>query len=224
LSQTLTALDHLIKNYEDGRMPQADSGTPRKTRIQAQNEELILAAALEVFSAYGYRGSTVDQIAARCGLSKPNLLYYFRRKEDIYAAVLEHTLRDWLEPLQALDAEGDPVEELTRYIRAKVRMSNDNPKASRLFANEILHGAPTVGTFLKGPLKKLVEEKAAVIGRWMAAGRLTAMDPHHLIFAIWATTQHYADFDVQVKAILGNTDQDAGDALLTLFVLGLRPR
>ena len=208
-------------------MTQADGTGPRKTRIQAQNEELILAAALEVFSTYGYRGATVDQIATRCGLSKPNLLYYFRRKEDIYVALLEHTLSDWLEPLRALDAEGDPIGELTRYIRDKVRMSRDNPKASRLFANEILHGAPAISPFLKGPLKQLVDEKAAVIKGWMDAGRLTRLDPHHLIFAIWATTQHYADFDVQVSAIIG-TGKDvmkkAEKALVALFVKGLKPR
>ena len=208
-------------------MTQADGSGPRKTRIQAQNEELILEAALEVFSTYGYRGATVDQIATSCGLSKPNLLYYFRRKEDIYVALLEHTLSDWLEPLRALDAEGDPIGELTRYIRDKLRMSRDNPKASRLFANEILHGAPAISPFLKGPLKQLVDEKAAVIKGWMDAGRLTRLDPHHLIFAIWATTQHYADFDVQVSAIIG-TDKDvmttAADSLIALFVQGLRPR
>ena len=208
-------------------MTQADGTGPRKTRIQAQNEELILAAALEVFSTYGYRGATVDQIATRCGLSKPNLLYYFRRKEDIYVALLEHTLSDWLEPLRALDADGDPIGELTRYIRDKVRMSRDNPKASRLFANEILHGAPAISPFLKGPLKQLVDEKAAVIKGWMDAGRLTRLDPHHLIFAIWATTQHYADFDVQVSAIIG-TGKDvmkkAEKALVALFVKGLKPR
>ena len=208
-------------------MTQADGTGPRKTRIQAQNEELILEAALEVFSTYGYRGATVDQIATRCGLSKPNLLYYFRRKEDIYVALLEHTLSDWLEPLRALDADGDPIGELTRYIRDKVRMSRDNPKASRLFANEILHGAPAISPFLKGPLKQLVDEKAAVIKGWMDAGRLTRLDPHHLIFAIWATTQHYADFDVQVSAIIG-TGKDvmkkAEKALVALFVKGLKPR
>ena len=106
-------------------------------------------------------------------------------------------------------------------------MSRDNPKASRLFANEILHGAPAIGTFLKGPLKDLVDEKAAVISGWMAAGRLTAMDPHHLIFAIWSTTQHYADFDVQVKAVLGDPPavmRTAERAILTLFIEGLKPR
>lgn len=202
-------------------------GTPRTTRIQTLNKELILNAALEVFSSYGFRGATVDQIAARCGLSKPNLLYYFRRKEDIYVAVLEHTLQDLLEPLRKLDPAGEPLEEITHYIRSKIRMSRENPKASRLFANEILHGAPAISDYLKGPLKLLVDEKAAVIRRWSAEGRLRPIEPHHLIFAIWATTQHYADFDVQVHALIGTPPDlmDTAEAALTsLFVEGLRPR
>src|SRR5690242_5803764 len=129
-----------------------------KTRIQTINEDIILAAALEVFSAFGYRGSTVDQIALRAGMSKPNLLYYFRRKDDIYRAVLEKTLAEWLEPLRGLDSEGEPLAEIAAYVRAKMAMSRDNPKASRLFANEMLHGAPAIGDFLSGPLKVLVDE------------------------------------------------------------------
>ena len=207
-------------------MAQAGSAH-RKTRIQAQNEKLILTAALEVFSAHGFRGSTVDQIAASCGLSKPNLLYYFRRKEDIYVAVLRHTLQDWLEPLRSLDPAGEPIAEITRYIRTKIRLSRDNPKASRLFANEILHGAQAVGDYLKGPLKELVDEKAAIIRRWIEAGKLAPVDPHHLIFAIWSTTQHYADFDVQVHAVLGNPPDlmdKAEETVIGLLIEGLRPR
>lgn len=206
-------------------MSQAKTSTIRKTRIQTQNEEIILDAALEVFSAYGYRGSTVDQIATRCGLSKPNLLYYFKRKQDIYTAVLEHTLSNWLEPLRKMDPAGDPLEEISHYIRAKIRMSRNNPKASRLFANEILHGAPMIRDFLTGPLKQLVDEKAAVIRGWIDNDLLNPVDPHHLIFAIWATTQHYADFEVQVSAIMGSkssTVADAEQTLLALFVDGLR--
>lgn len=207
-------------------MPQARAAS-RKTRIQTQNEGLILDAALEVFSAYGFRGATVDQIAAGCGLSKPNLLYYFRRKEDIYRAVLERTLTAWLVPLRALDPDGDPVTELSRYISEKLRLSRENPKASRLFANEILHGAPVIGKFLKGPLRELVDKEAAIIRGWMTAGRIATIDPYHLIFAIWATTQHYADFDVQVRAVLGEkieATRGAETALTALFRDGLRVR
>ena len=207
-------------------MAQAGSAS-RKTRIQAQNEELILKAALEAFSAYGFRGATVDQIAANCGLSKPNLLYYFRRKEDIYIAVLEHTLQGWLEPLRHMDPAGEPIAEITRYIRTKIRLSRDNPKASRLLANEILHGATAIGDYLRGPLRQLVDEKAAIIRRWSEEGRLNPVDPHHLIFAIWATTQHYADFETQVTAVVGNPPDlmsKAEETLTTLLVEGLRPR
>jgi TetR/AcrR family transcriptional regulator len=184
-------------------MPEKNTADEPKTRIQSQNEALILDAALEVFSAYGYRGSTVDQIATKCGLSKPNLLYYFRRKEDIYTRVLERTLALWLEPLQALDADKDPIEELTRYITAKLDLTFARPEASRLFANEILHGAPHVASFLKGPLRELVADKAKVIREWMKAGKIKPVEPEHLIFAIWSVTQHYADFAVQVEAVMG---------------------
>ena len=66
-----------------------------------------------------------------------------------------------------------------------------------------MQGAPTLGSVLRGRLKQLVDEKAAVIRRWTAEGRLAPIDPCHLIFMIWATTQHYADFEVQIRAVLG---------------------
>jgi TetR/AcrR family transcriptional regulator len=162
---------------------------PGESRIRAANTELILTAALEVFSAYGFRGSTVDQIAARANMSKPNLLYYFRRKEDIYVALLEKTLVYWLAPLQRLRPEGDPLVEIAAYVREKLKMSRDNPKASRLFANELLHGAPAIGAFLSGPLKQLVDDKVQVIRAWISQGRLASVDPHHLIFALWAAAE-----------------------------------
>ena len=195
------------------------------TRIQSQNREIILDAALAVFAAAGFKGATVDGIAARAEMSKPNLLYYFRRKEDIYVAVLEKILADWLEPLRRLDAAGDPVGELSTYVRAKLAMARARPEASRLFANEILHGAPMIGGFLAGPLKALVDEKAAVIAGWMDQGRLRRVDPHHLIFAIWSTTQHYADFDVQVRAVLGAPADFAAveKTVVGLIVGGLLP-
>lgn len=202
----------------------------KTTRIQEANRRIILEAALDVFSTYGFRGSTIDQIAEKAGMSKPNLLYYFKRKQDIYVSVLEETLEEWLRPLHELDPLGDPVEELRRYITRKIEMSAKKPEASRLFANEILHGAPAIEGFLSTSLKKLVDEKSAVIREWVSQGRLAPIDPYHLIFMIWATTQHYADFDVQVRAILGTQIDRPGfsgqvaQAVLTLVLNGVRPR
>ena len=201
--------------------------TRKRTRIQEVNEEKILDAGLEVFSTYGFRGATIDQIATLARMSKPNLLYYFRRKDDIYRAVLEKTLAEWLTPLRGLDPDGEPLGEIARYIRAKMAMSRDNPKASRLFANEMLHGAPAIGDFLSGPMKVLVDDTAHIIKSWIARGQIAAIDPYHLIFTIWAMTQHYADFDVQVRAVLGQNSDHFSDAETTIIRLiqdGLRIR
>jgi len=197
------------------------------TRIQKRNIALIAEAALDVFSANGFRGSTVDQIAKAAGLSKPNLLYYFASKEAIHSHLLATLMDTWLDPLRDLDPEGEPLEELLAYVRRKLELSRNHPRESRLFANEILQGAPRILPMLEGELKDLVDEKAAVIRGWMDAGRLAPADPHHLIFSIWSLTQHYADFDVQVRAVLGPDLPDplpaADTYLMTLFTRMLTP-
>jgi TetR/AcrR family transcriptional regulator len=173
------------------------------TRIQREKTEAILAAALDVFSTHGFRGATLDQIAEAAGISKPNLLYYFASKEAVHRMLLERQLDSWLEPLRQLDPGGDPAGEIGAYIRRKLEMARDYPRESRLFAGEILQGAPHIADVLAGPLKALVDAKAEVIRAWAEQGRIAAVDPHHLIVSIWAVTQHYADFDAQLDAILG---------------------
>ncbi len=201
--------------------------TQKRTRIQEEKQEAILEAALSVFSTNGFRGSTIDQIADKAGMSKPNVLYYFRTKEAMHRVLIDRVLDRWLDPLRAFDADGNPESEIRSYIRRKLEMSRDFPRESRLFANEILQGAPHIEDELKGPLKQLVDEKAQVIRAWSKAGRIAACDPHHLIFSIWSTTQHYADFDVQVRAVLGERSgegrfEDAARHLEQLFMGGLR--
>ncbi|MBU1175300.1 MAG: TetR family transcriptional regulator C-terminal domain-containing protein [Alphaproteobacteria bacterium] len=200
------------------------------TRIQREKREQILEAALDVFSANGFRGATIDQIAEAAGMSKPNLLYYFGRKDDIHKALIGRLLDTWLDPLRAIDPNGDPLSEIRAYIRRKLEMARDYPRESRLFANEILQGAPRIMDLLEGELKDLVDEKSVILRRWMDQGRLARVDPRHLIFAIWATTQHYADFDVQVRAVLGpdfsgeGRFDDAARLLDQLFLTGLAPK
>ena len=196
------------------------------TRIQAMNSSAILDAALEVFSAHGFRGATLDQIAEVAGLSKPNLLYYFPSKDAVHEALLAQLLKTWLDPLRAMDPLGDPKSEIMGYVARKLELARDFPRESRLFANEILQGAPRLRAVIEGDLKALVDEKAAVLTRWMDEGRIAKMPPVHLLFSIWALTQHYADFDVQVRAVLGEGHDpftEAGDFLDLLFDKLLTP-
>lgn len=200
------------------------------TRIQSEKRDIILEAALDVFSTHGFRGATIDQIADAAGMSKPNLLYYFKGKEDIHETLIQRLLDNWLDPLRALDDIGDPLTELAAYIRRKLEMARDFPRESRLFANEILQGAPRILPMIEGELKSLVDEKAETIRHWIAKGQIAPTDPYHLIFSIWATTQHYADFDVQVRAVLGparggdNRFEDAASFLEALYLDGLKPK
>jgi TetR/AcrR family transcriptional regulator len=224
---------------EDGGKDVIEAGAdaPRKgpkarpqTRIQREKQDVILEAALDVFSREGFRGATIDQIAEAAGMSKPNLLYYFPRKEEIYKRLMTSMLDVWLQPLREIDSVGDPIPELRSYIRRKLEMSRDFPRQSRLFANEMLQGAPRVLDVLSTDLKQLVDEKARIIEGWMNDGKIVRTDPYHLIFSIWATTQHYADFDVQVRAVLGKDRggegrfEDAARYLENLFMHGLVPK
>ena len=202
-------------------------GTDKKpSRIQQRNRRRILNAALEVFSLHGYRGATLDQIADEAGLSKPNILYYFDGKEEIHVTLLNQLMETWLDPLVELDPDGDPLQELLDYVRRKLEMARELPRESRLFAGEILQGAPRMEPHLRAGLQPLFDSKCAVIQNWMDQGHLNAVDPRHLIFSIWATTQHYADFAAQVQVLLRD-DTDPHDGaesyLITLFTRLLKP-
>lgn len=200
--------------------------TDKPSRIQIRNRQKILDAALDVFSRYGYRGSTVAQIAERAEMSKANLLYYYKSKNDIYVKVLENTLSAWLAPLIDLEADGDPFEQIWSYTKTKLQLSRENPEASRLFANEILQGAPMIKDFLHTDLKALVEQKCAVIQHWIDTGRIAAICPLNLLFLIWAATQHYADFSAQTEILCDDPDtlhSNAEHTLKTIIINGLVP-
>ena len=178
------------------------------TRIRRKNINLILEAALEIFSNFGYNGATLDQIAKKSGLSKPNILYYFKSKRDIHLTLLNNLLDNWLEPLRALDPDGDPISEINSYVQRKLEMAKAFPRESRLFAMEILQGATHLEKFIKTDLKDLVDKKAAVINDWSTKKLISKVDSIHLIFSIWATTQHYSDFEAQINLITGNKATD----------------
>ena len=179
-----------------------------KGRIRQAHEAAILSAAETVFARAGFGGATMAEIAARAGLPKANLHYYFRSKQALYRAVLHNILSLWLADTDRITPEADPREALAHYVRAKMRWTAQRPDASRTFANELLHGAQEIGQTLRTELRTLVADKAAVIETWVAQGRMAPVDSTHLFFTIWAATQTYADFEAQVCAVLGTPQLD----------------
>lgn len=204
----------------------SEAPRPAGGPIRQANRERILGAAEAVFARAGFNGATMAAIADAAGLPKANLHYYFGSKQALYREVLASTLHEWLVPMDGLVPAADPREALERYLRAKLALSAARPDASRVFANELLHGAPVLGDMLRTELRSMVRRKAAVIEGWIAAGRMAPVDPVHLFFTMWAATQTYADFDVQVRAVLGRSrlsardHQRAADHVVTLILRG----
>lgn len=171
-----------------------------------QKRQQLLSAALDVFSVYGFSGASLDEIAQIAEMHKSNIFYYYENKEALYVEVLTTVLQKWLAPLQTLESELEPDEAIANYLMQKIEVSRTQPKASRLFALEIIQGAPHILEILKGPLKKLVKRKAKVIIMWQEQGKISAdIDPELLILNIWSITQNYADFSIQMEMVTGKT-------------------
>ncbi len=183
-----------------------ESSSQMEQKKSTQKRNQLLNAALDVFSVYGFSGASLDEIAQLANMHKSNIFYYYENKESLYVEVLTTVLQKWLAPLQTLESELEPTEALTHYLIQKIESSRDQPKASRLFALEIIQGAPHILPILKGPLKKLFKRKAKVIQTWQEQGKLSAdVDPELLILNIWAITQNYADFSTQIEMVTGKT-------------------
>ena len=201
----------------------------RRARAAERKRQSILAAALALFSTVGVDGTSLDRVAERADVSKTNLIYYFPTKDALYEAVLTNVLDEWLDPLAELSADDPPDQALRHYIRRKIAFSRDNPAASRLFCFEMLQGAPVLRGALRSRLRPAVDDaKVAVIRHWIATGAMEATDPYQLIFSLWATTQHFADFAVQVEALTDATLDNPGffersvDHVTRLFLSSIR--
>jgi TetR/AcrR family transcriptional regulator len=174
----------------------------------AQKQQ-ILAAAKEEYALHGYSGTRMQAIADRAGLPKANIHYHFKNKQRLYLAVLDQIIDNWNQPFENVSADDDPAEALDIFIRTKVQQSYDDPAASKLFASEIIQGAPHLQDYLRTQMRPWVKARAGVIESWIKAGKMQDTDPYQLIFMIWASTQHYADFQTQVLAILNKAEFDA---------------
>lgn len=182
----------------------------RKLEIREANVTGILAAAEHVFAIHGYKGATIEHIARKAGVPKPNVYYYFETKENLYRAVLKNTLDDWMEAAAQFDVHDEPAEALRAYVTAKMAFSRQRPCGSKVWASEIMSGAPIMEKFLGTTLRDWLDGRVAVINRWVKEGKIAAVDSRALLFLIWAGTQHYADYERQI--VLLNDGRELSDA------------
>ena len=172
-----------------------------KPSIREGNERAILAAAESVFAERGFGGATMAAIAARAGVPKPNIHYYFPTKQRLYRAVVERVLTAWLDAALSFDISADASEALTAYIGAKMDLAREMPLSSQIWASEIMRGAPVIQDFLDTTLTQWVRSRERVVRKWIAEGKLRPIEPKFLFYMIWATTQHYANAAHEIASL-----------------------
>ena len=205
--------------------PIISSAGKRRVRNRDRLEAAIVLEAVRIFAECGFEGASVAVIADNAGLSKQNLMYYFPTKQVLYERVLDDVLDDWLERMAGLNhPDHEPHDLLRAYIGAKLRFSREQPWASRVYAMEVIGGAQFYGEQIKARVIPLLRRDIDTFERWIREGRIAPVNATHLLFAIWAMTQSYADFAAQMALVLDRgqlTRQDFDDAeqLITRMVL-----
>ena len=205
--------------------PQLKSASGRRMQNRDRLESDILRQAVRVFAESGYEGASIATIAERAGLSKQNLMYYFPTKQQLYQRVLDDVLDDWLARMDLLaHPDDEPPDVLRAYISAKLRFSREQPWASRVYALEVINGAPLYGEQIRDRVVPLLRKDIAVFEQWIASGKIAPVNATHLMFAIWAMTQSYADFSAQMALVLERkqlvrSDFDEAEQLITRMVL-----
>ena len=199
----------------------------KRVEIRQHNEMLILQAAEKVFAEAGFGGATMQLIADMAGLPKANLHYYFPTKEALYRRVVQDIFEVWLHAADSFDAAPGPAEGIGAYIDAKMEISRRHPHGSKVWASEVMHGAPVIQDYLETTLRDWTEGRIAVIARWIAQGKMAPVDPRHLLYMLWATTQHYADFGHQIETLNGGAPlsdqqwQEAKNSVKSIILRGI---
>ena len=199
--------------------------TNPKVKIRRKNIEKILLAAEKVFAEQGYAGTKMADIAQQAQLPRSNLHYYFSTKDELYREVLVNLLDTWELEGACFENFDDPRVVLTSYIMEKMNHSRTRPHGSKLWANEIMRGAPLFQDMLDEHMAKGAKLMELKIRQWVDDKRINPVEPSALLYMIWASTQHYADFDYQVCALNGHqplSDQQYHQAVQTITSVILR--
>lgn len=179
--------------------------------IRAENETVILNAAETAFVANGFKGATMQQIADLAGMPKANIHYYFKSKKKLYKAVLTSIINDWNAGLEDITENSDPKVSIEKFVRTKLNSAFTHPNHHKLFAMEVINGAPHIQQFMSTEMKDWAQQKSKVIKSWHDQGKIAIADPIQLLILIWSTTQHYAEFETEVLNLFGKSDFDDHD-------------
>lgn len=179
--------------------------------IRQRNQRLILDAASQAFASKGYNATQTRDIAARAGVPKANLYYYFQSKEKLYTRVLMAFLEPLLAASAVLRASDDPHVALPAYIKARMRIVREHPHTSNVFSGELLHGAKQLPAVCRDLLQAEAQHNVECLSGWIARGLIAPVDPQHLMLFIWSATRTYTNFGWRMASLTGVHTPQADD-------------
>lgn len=201
------------RRHAGGRIPAVRwrrGSAVRKARFMApvlnprdKKEAQILRAAEKLLASRGLHGTRMEDIARAARLPRSNLYYYFSSKRQIYRRIITQLRADWEQAFAHIGPGREPDEAIRDYIHAKMEYSRKHPVASKVFAKEVIRGSDMLTPEENEGIRALTAEKCAVLRKWMDEGKMDRMDPRHFLFLVWGATQYYADFEQQIRSILG---------------------
>lgn len=206
-------------------IPVTSTGTRAPTASRLRKEQAILNEAENQFAVFGFEGASLESIANAVGISRHNLLYYFPSKEVLYRRVLDDVVFGWLAGMENVWREQtDPVKALRAYIHGKLRSSFERPNAAKIFAKEVIAGAPRYADVIAARVKPVLAQEVQAFERWASKGLVARLDFTHLMFVIWTVTQAYAEHQAQFailldKPALEESDFDRAEEVIVRLVL-----
>lgn len=178
----------------------AEEPTAALGRMRSDSALRLLDAAEAVFAQHGFAGATTAAIAARAGVTKALVHYYFGTKEALHRAVLERYERVVSRLLLADLDRREPVAALSDSIRRYCRFQADHPRYVRLGMYEALEQtghSPRTSIY-----RKLIDDTAAALRRGMEQGVFRPEDPRRLLLSICALCSFFFEHETEVQQIL----------------------
>ncbi|HUZ17601.1 MAG TPA: TetR family transcriptional regulator [Spirochaetia bacterium] len=178
------------------------SGDPPK-------EELILAAAMEVFVEKGWNGARMQEIADRAGINKALLHYYFRSKEKIYDRIITRVMELFFKKIEFALEDGSSFETILRtFIGGLIDRIAENPRVPQFILHELALGGKNVKQILTTVIDEqgmtLPRRLFAAMSRELDAGTIQSIDPPQLIITLLGSCIYYFMAEPLIQAMLAH--------------------
>jgi len=159
-----------------------------------QGAERILAAAEALFANRGFAGTSIQEIAAKAGVSKSNVFHHFKSKEELYITVIGCACNEARDRVFPLLGGKEPFSmRLQRMMAGDLEFMFENPERARLVLREIMNTSPDDPDQLApAVLRNNAEMLVETIREAQASGEVRAdADPAAIAFLFLAANKFY---------------------------------